>query len=127
MMSRGKCLPCEYGPFLISIINQLKKTQLLCNDCLHGDNYSWKVCARSEEERRRAEELRSGLEKEREELRTKLKDSTDEVRGQTELPSAQITPDQPDCKLKHSIVPVLSDLSAGVRDPKAREEGKSGS
>lgn len=32
-----------------------------------------------EEERRAAEELRSGLEKEREELRTKLQDTTSEV------------------------------------------------
>lgn len=35
-----------------------------------------------EEERRGGEELRSGLEREREELRTKLRDATNEVRGQ---------------------------------------------
>lgn len=34
---------------------------------------------RLEEERRTSEELCSGLEKEREELRTKLKDATNEV------------------------------------------------
>uniref|UniRef100_A0A8C6K7N5 Family with sequence similarity 184 member B n=1 Tax=Nothobranchius furzeri TaxID=105023 RepID=A0A8C6K7N5_NOTFU len=37
------------------------------------------VCARLEEERRAAEELRGGLETEREELRTRLKDATNEV------------------------------------------------
>lgn len=36
-----------------------------------------------EEERRNSEELRNGLEKEREELRAKLKDATNEVRGQS--------------------------------------------
>lgn len=38
-----------------------------------------------EEERRAAEELRCGMEKEREELRTKLKDATSEVRSQVTL------------------------------------------
>ncbi|XP_019215438.1 protein FAM184B isoform X7 [Oreochromis niloticus] len=37
------------------------------------------VCVRLEEERRAAEELRSRMEKEREELRTKLKDATSEI------------------------------------------------
>lgn len=46
-----------------------------------------KVCARLEEERRAGEELRSELEKEREELRTKLKDATNEVSGQMLLPA----------------------------------------
>lgn len=40
------------------------------------------MCARLEEERRSGGELRSGLEKEREELRDKLRDATNEVRGQ---------------------------------------------
>lgn len=44
--------------------------------------FSRKVCARLEEERRSGGELRSGLEKEREELRSKLRDATNEVRGQ---------------------------------------------
>ncbi len=35
-----------------------------------------------EEERRTSEELRIGLEKEREELRAQLRDATNEVRGQ---------------------------------------------
>lgn len=38
-----------------------------------------------EEERRTGEELRSGLEKEIEELRTKLRDTTNEVRGDMTL------------------------------------------
>lgn len=41
-----------------------------------------KVCARLEEERRSGGELRGGLEKEREELRAKLRDASSEVRGQ---------------------------------------------
>lgn len=43
------------------------------------------MCAHLEEERRTGEELRGGLEKEREELRTKLRDATNEVRGQITL------------------------------------------
>lgn len=39
------------------------------------------MCARLEEERRGGEERRAGLEKEREELRTQLRDATNEVRG----------------------------------------------
>lgn len=46
---------------------------------------SWKVCERLEEERRSREELRGGLEKEKEELRTKLRDATNEVRGHVAL------------------------------------------
>lgn len=42
---------------------------------------SWKVCERLEEERRSRVELRGGFEKEKEELRTKLRDATNEVRG----------------------------------------------
>lgn len=40
------------------------------------------MCARLDEERRSGEELRGGLERDREELRTKLRDATNEVRGQ---------------------------------------------
>lgn len=47
-----------------------------------GVFFSRKVCARMEEERRSRGELRSGLEKEREELRAKLRDATSEVRNQ---------------------------------------------
>lgn len=43
-------------------------------------DFSLKVCAHLDLERRRSEELRSALEKEREELRTKLRDATNEVR-----------------------------------------------
>lgn len=39
----------------------------------------FKVCLRLEEERRAADELRSRLEKEKEELRKSLKDATTEV------------------------------------------------
>lgn len=39
-----------------------------------------KVCARLEEERQAAEELRKSLEREKDELRTKLKDTNAEVR-----------------------------------------------
>lgn len=46
-----------------------------------------------EEERRSGEELRSGLEKEREELRTKLRDATNEVRGQNTEVEAVFLPD----------------------------------
>lgn len=49
-------------------------------DYLYDD--SFQICARLDEERRNSEELRCGLEKEIEELRTKLKGSTNEVRGQ---------------------------------------------
>lgn len=45
----------------------------------------WKVCERLEEERRSREELRGGFEKEKEELRTKLRDATNEVRGHVAL------------------------------------------
>lgn len=46
---------------------------------------SWKVCERLEEERRSREELCSGLEKEKDELRAKLRDATNEVRGHVAL------------------------------------------
>lgn len=46
-----------------------------------------------EEERRIGEELRCVLETEREELRTKLKDATDEVRSQITLPECLLLPD----------------------------------
>lgn len=47
-----------------------------------------------EEERRTGEELRSGLEKEREELRTKLRDATNEVSGQITLVECVFLPDK---------------------------------
>lgn len=52
------------------------------------------MCAHLEEERRTGEELRSGLEKEREELRTKLRDATNEVSGQITLVECVFLPDK---------------------------------
>lgn len=52
------------------------------------------MCARLEEERRTSEELRGGLEKEREELRTKLRDATNEVRGHITLVECVFLPDK---------------------------------
>lgn len=46
---------------------------------------SWKVCERLEEERRSREELCGVFEKENEELRTKLRDATNEVTGHVAL------------------------------------------
>lgn len=46
---------------------------------------SLKVCERLEEERRSREKLCGGLEKEKEGLRTKLRDATNEVRGHVAL------------------------------------------
>lgn len=47
-----------------------------------------------EEERRTSEELRGGLEKEREELRTKLRDATNEVRGHITRVECVLMPDK---------------------------------
>lgn len=52
-------------------------------DMIH--HVSWKVCEHLEEERRSREELRGGLEKEIEELRTNLRDATNEVRAHVEI------------------------------------------
>lgn len=54
-----------------------------CNCCssgFDGGQIFLKVCARLEEERQAAEELRKSLEREKDELRTKLKDTNAEVR-----------------------------------------------
>lgn len=51
---------------------------------------SRKVRERLEEERRSREELCGGLEKENEELRTKLRDATNEVRGRVALPRLHV-------------------------------------
>lgn len=58
------------------------------------------MCAHLEEERRSREELHSRLEKEREELRTKLRDATNEVRGQNTLVKCVFLPDKAICNLK---------------------------
>lgn len=57
-------------------------------------NFSWKLCEHLEEERRSKEEKRSGLEKEKEELRTKLSDATKEVRGQFALEECEFLPEK---------------------------------
>lgn len=69
-----------------------KKICCSCNDGVDEGEFSRKVCAHLEEERRTGEELRGGLEKEREELRTKLRDATNEVRGQIALAECVFTP-----------------------------------
>lgn len=66
----------------------LKRRQVIDNE------FTLKVCAHLEEERRRSEELRSRLEKEREELRTKFRDATNEVRGQNTLANCVFLPDK---------------------------------
>ncbi len=75
-------------------LSAAKKISCSCNNGFDEGEFSWKVCAHLEEERRTSEELRGGLEKEREELRTKLRDATNEVRGQMTLAECVFIPDK---------------------------------
>lgn len=83
---------------------------------------SWKVCERLEEERRSREELRGGLEKEKEELRANLRDATNEVRGHFAIPHLHLYHLSSELRK----VFVLAGVQAGVSDEAARQERKGG-